>query len=208
MKISKNSILVPSISVTTGIIAYLILSGTFFPSFNPLSGIVEAASYGSFKYVTSMFNYETTEVSYNMEDMYNSTHLYDFSEKRHFGGTEGSLEREIGLYGQSLRWPSGQIIGEGLDIVDMSFTLEAWIYPTSNDSIALAGCETIYPFILKAQNGSMQYQYSGGPSVLYSNQPVGLNAWTHVALTYDAISGTAKWYLKGSEQGSGLVGKN
>ncbi|MFX0069340.1 MAG: LamG domain-containing protein [Candidatus Hodarchaeota archaeon] len=207
MKVLKNSILVPSISVITGLIAYLILSGTFFPSFNPLSGIVEATSYGSFSYVTNMFNYETTEVSYNMEDMYNSTHLYDFSEKGHFGRTEGSLEQEIGLYGQSLRWPSGQIIGEDLDIVDMSFTLEAWIYPASNDPIALAGCETTFPYILKAQNGTMQYQYSGGPSVLYSNQPVGLNAWTHVALVYDAISGIAKWYLNGSEQGSKSIGK-
>ncbi|MFQ6044389.1 MAG: LamG domain-containing protein, partial [Candidatus Poribacteria bacterium] len=106
---------------------------------------------------------------------------------------------------QSLRWPSGQIIGEDLDIVDMSLTLEAWIYPTSNDSIALAGCETIYPFILKAQNGSMQYQYSGGPAVLYSNQSVELNAWTHVALVYDAVSEVAKWYLNGSEQGSKLI---
>jgi len=208
MKIPKKSILVPSISITTGIIAYLILSGTFFLSVNPLSGIVEATSYGSFSYVTKMLNYENSEVSYNMEDMYNLTHLYDFSDKGHFGRKEGSLESEIGLYGQSLRWPGGQIIVEDLDIVDMSFTIEAWIYPTSNDTIALAGCETIYPYILRAQNGSMQYQYSGGPSTLYSNQSVELNIWTHVALVYDAFSGVAKWYLNGSEQGSKLVGMN
>ena len=205
MKILKNSILVPSISITTGIIAYLILSGTFFPSFNPLGGIVDASGYGSFSYVTNMLNYETSEVSYNMEDMYNRTHLYDFSGKGHFGRIEGSLESEIGFYGQSLRWPGGQVLVEDLDIVDMSFTIEAWIYPTSNDSIALTGCETIYPFIFKAQNGSMRYQYSGGPSVLYSNQPVELNAWTHVALVYNASSGVAKWYLNGNEHGSKLI---
>jgi len=207
VKILKNSILVPSISVSAGIIAYLILSGTFFPSFKPLRGMVEATAYGSFGYVTNMLNYETTEVSYNMEDMYNLTHLYDFSDRGHFGRTEGSLESEIGPYGQSLQWPSGQIIGEDLDIVDMRFTLEAWIYPTSSDSLALAGCETIYPYILKAQNGSMQYQYSGGPSVFYSDTSVQLNSWTHVALVYDAVSGVAKWYLNGSEQGSEPVGQ-
>ena len=207
MKMLKSSILVPSISVSAGIIAYLILSGMFFPSFNPLKGIAEATSHGSFRYVVSTLNYETSEVSYNMEDMYNSTHLYDFSDREHFGRKDGGLESEIGVYGQSLRWSSGQIIGEDLDIIDMSFTLEAWIYPTSNDPLALAGCETIYPFILKAQNGSMQYQYSGGPSILYSNQSVELNAWTHVALVYDTVSGIAKWYLNGSEQGSEPVGQ-
>ena len=207
MKKLKSSILVPSISVSTGIIAYLILSGTLFSSFNPLTSIVEATSYGSFRYVTNMLNYETSEVSYNMEDMYNLTHLYDFSVNGHFGRTEGLLESETGLYGQSLQWPGGQIIGEDLDIVDMNFTLEAWIYPTSNDSIALAGCETIHPYILKAQNGSMRYQYSGGTAVVYSNQSVELNAWTHVALVYDDVSGVAKWYLNGSEQGSKPVGK-
>jgi len=203
----KSSILVPSISVSAGIIAYLILSGTFFPSFNPLKGIAEATGHGSFRYVVNMLSYETSEVSYNMEDMYNSTHLYDFSDRGHFGRKDGGLESETGLYGQSLRWPGGQIVGEDLDIVDMSFTLEAWIYPTSNDSLALAGSETIYPFILKAQNGSMQYQYSGGPAVLYSNQTVELNAWTHVALVYDAVSGVAKWYLNGSEQSSKPLGQ-
>lgn len=207
MKRLKSSILVPSISVGTGIIAYLILSGTFFPSFRPLNGIVGATSYGSFSYVTNMLNYETSEVSYNMEDMYDAEHLYDFSGQGHFGKKDFSLESEIGLYGQSLRWSSGQIICEDLDIVDTSFTLEAWIYPTSNDSIALAGCETIYPFIFKAQNGSMRYQYSGGTAIVYSNQSVELNAWTHVALVYDAVSGIAKWYLNGSEQGSEPVGK-
>jgi len=139
MKILKSSILVPSISVSTGVIAYLILSGTFFSGFNPLRGIVEATSYGSFRYVTNMLNYETSEVSYDMEDMHNAMHLYDFSGKGHLGRMEGSLESEIGLYGQSLRWPSGQIIGENLSIVGMSFTLEAWIYPTSNEPLALAG---------------------------------------------------------------------
>jgi hypothetical protein len=204
----KSSILVPSISVSAGVIAYLILSGTLFSGFAPLKGIAEATSHGSFGYVVNTINYETSEVSYNMEDMYNSTHLYDFSDRRHFGRKDGGLESEIGWYGQCLGWQSGQIVGEDLDIIDMSFTLEAWIYPTSSDSLALAGCETIYPFILKAQNGSMQYQYSGGPSVVYSSASVQLNAWTHVALVHDAVSGIAKWYLNGEEQGSEPVSQN
>lgn len=206
MKRLKSSILVPSVSVGASVIAYLILSGTLFPTFNPLNGIVGATSHGSFRYVVNTLYYETSEVSYNMEDMYDTEHLYDFSDKGHFGRLEGSLEPEIGWYGQSLRWKNGEIIGEDLDIVDLSFTLEAWVYPASNDSIALAGCETIFPFILKAQNGSMQYQYSGGQAVVYSNQSVELNAWTHVALSYDVFSGIAKWYLNGSEQGSKPVG--
>jgi len=204
----KSSILVPSVSVSASVIAYLILSGTLFPSFNPLNGIVGATSHGSFRYIVNTLNYETSEVSYNMEDMYDTEHLYDFSDKGHFGRLEGSLAPEIGRYGQCLRWSSGQIIGEDLDIIDMSFTLEAWVYPTSSDFIALAGCETIYPLIFKAQNGSMQYQYDGGTAVVYSNQSVELNAWTHVALSYDNFSGIAKWYLNGSEQGSKPVGRS
>lgn len=206
MKILKSSILVPSISVSAGVIAYLILSGTLFSSFNPISGIVEATSYGSFRYVTNMLNYETSEVSYNMEDMYNSTHLYDFSSNRHFGKNEGSLESAIGFFGQSLRWTSGQIIGEDLNIIDMSFTVEAWIYPTSQDKLSLAAVfETTYPIIWKAENGSIGYQYSGGSAILYSNQSVELNVWTHVALVYDAASSISRWYLNGSEQGSKQV---
>jgi len=206
MKRLRISILVPSVSVSASVIAYLILSGTLFPTFNPLNGIVGATSHGSFRYISNMLYYESSEVSYNMEDMYEVDYLYDFSDKGHFGKLEGSLEPGIGWYGQSLRFLSGQIIGEDLDIVNMSFTLEAWVYPTSSDSIALAGCEIIYPFIIKAQNGSMQYQYDGGSAVFYSNQSVELNAWTHVALSYDYSSSIAKWYLNGSEQGSKLIG--
>ena len=201
----KASVLVLTISVIVGVVAYLVLSGTFIQGFRPLKGIAEATGYDSFTYVTNMF-YETGEISYNMEDMYNSTHLYDFSLKGHFGRKDGSLEFEAGVYGKSLRWPAGQIIGEDLDIKDMSFTIEAWIYPTSEDSINLAGTEVTYPYIQKASNGSMLFQYSGGTAALYSNQTVGLSTWTHVALVYDVVSGVAKWYLDASEQGSKKVG--
>lgn len=206
MKISMRSVLVPSVSVISGFIVYLILSGTVIQNFNPLEDVIEASSYGSFSYVTNILHYETTEVSFNMEDMYNSTHLYDFSLNEHFGRKEGSLEFDTGIYGKSLRWPTGQIIVEDLDIIDMSFTIEAWIYPTTEDPISLAGTGATYPFIRKAGNESMVFQYSGGLAALYSNQTVGLNAWTHVALVYDVVSGVAKWYLNASEQGSKEVG--
>ena len=201
VRMVRSSILIPSASLATGVISFLILSGLFIPSFNPLFGVVEATKSGSFNYLTNVLPYETSEVSYNMEDMFNATHLYDFSPNNHLGKRNGLTEAD-GVYGQSLKWPSGQIVCDDLDIVDMSFTLEAWTYPTSEENIALAGCETVYPFIWKAQNGSMLYQHSGGVSSFYSSQPVGLNAWTHVALVYDAYSGIVKWYLNGSEQGS------
>lgn len=206
LKIPSRSISVPSVSVISGVIVYLILSGTVIQGFNPLKDVVEASSYGSFSYVTSLLLYETTEVSFNMEDTYNSTYLYDFSLNEHFGRKNGSLEFETGIYGKSLRWPTGQIIVEDLDITGMSFTIEAWIYPTSEDVISLVGTEDIYPFIRKEINGSMLFQYSGGVAALYSNQAVVLNAWTHVALVYDVVSGVAKWYLNASEQGSKEVG--
>ena len=206
LKTPSRSILVPSISVISGFIVYLILSGAVIQGFNPFKDVVEASSYGSFSYVTNIIHYETTEVSFNMEDMYNSTYLYDFSLNEHFSRKEGSLEFETGIYGKSLRWPSGQIIVADLDIIDMSFTIETWIYPTSEDFISLAGTEAIYPFIQKASNESMLFQYSGGTAALYSNKTVGLNAWTHVALVYDVVSGVAKWYLNASEQGSKEVG--
>ena len=206
MRIQKGTVLISSISIIAGVFGYLILSGTLIQGFNPLASVVETASYGSFSYLTNMLPYETSEVSYNMDEMYNTTHLYDFSSKKHFGERTSTLRFDIGVYGRSLQWPGGQVVGEDLDIVRMSFTLEAWIYPTSEDFLALAGSEAIFPVIYKATNGSMLYQYSGGLASFYSNQSVNLNAWTHVALVYDAVSGVAKWYLNASEQGSKEVG--
>jgi len=210
MKKPTSSVLVPTISIIAGVISYLILSGALIQGFNPLTGIVEATRYGSFEYITNRVNDETSTVSYNMEDMYNSTHLYDFSEPQYSGRKDGSLKPDIGIYGESLLWESGQIVVEDLDIVDMSFTIEAWIYPTSQNILSLAGAgssATPFPFIWKAENGSMQYQYGGG-AALYSNQTVGVSMWTHVALVYDSFSGVAKWYLNGFEQGSKNVGLN
>ena len=207
MKKPTSSVLVPTISIVTGVISYLILSGALIQGFNPLTGIVEATRYGSFEYMMNRVNDETSTVSYNMEDMYNSTHLLDFSESQYSAKIDGSLKPDYGIYGEALLWESGQIIVRDLDIVDTSFTVEAWIYPTSEDILSLAGVNTTFPFIWKAANGSMQYQYGGG-AAFYSNQTVGINVWTHVALVYDAFIGTAKWYLNGSEQGSKNVGFN
>lgn len=203
----RKSVLVPTTSLVFGIIVYLILSGMFIQNFHPLSGVAEATGSGSFNYVTNTLYYETSEVSYNLEDMYNTTHLYDFSDRKHFSMKSDSLEFATGMYGQSLQWPSGQVVCEDLSIIDMSFTLETWIYPASEGPIALAGTETTYPYIWKDQNGSMLYRYSGGPSYFYSNLSVGLNTWTHIALVYDDGSGVVKWYLNGVEQGSKVIGK-
>jgi hypothetical protein len=207
MKKPTSSVLVPTISIIAGVISYLILSGALIQGFNPLTGIVEATRYGSFEYIANRVNDETSILSYNMEDMYNSTHLYDFSEPQYLGRINGSLNPDIGVYGGSLSWENGQIVVEDLDIVDTSYTIEAWIYPTSQNFVSLAGVETVFPFIGKAANGSMLYQYGGGAN-FYSNQKVELNVWTHVALVYDGFSGVAKWYLNGSEQGSKIVGFN
>ncbi len=206
MKLLRSSVLVPSVSIVAGLVLYFLLSGMFVQGFNPLSSAVESSSYGSFTYLKSEIYNENTEVSLNMEDMYNSTHLYDFSSLGHFGEKTGSMEFDNGIYGRALRWPSGQIAIQDLNIIDASFTVEAWIYPTSSDASALAGSEMVYPYILKNGNGSMVYWWGGGPSSFYSSQSVTLNAWTHVALTYDATSGLAKWYLNGSESGSKNIG--
>lgn len=206
MKKPNSLVLVPSVSVISGLIVYLILSGTLIQGFNPLQDVVNASGNSSFSYVTSQVYYETSEVSFNMEDMYNSTHLYDFSLKEHYGRKEGSVEFETGIYGKSLRWPSGQIALEGLEIKDMSFSIEAWIYPTSENTISLVGTAASYPFVQKVSNGSMLFQYSGGAASLYSTKTVELNSWTHVALVSDFASGVAKWYINGVEQGSKTIG--
>ncbi|MFX1301672.1 MAG: LamG-like jellyroll fold domain-containing protein, partial [Promethearchaeota archaeon] len=174
--------------------------------FNPLTSVVEATSNGSFRYLTNMLPYETTEISYNMDDLEDTTHLYDFSSKNHFGEIDGALKFESGIYGRSFQWPGGRIKGDDLDIVGMSFTIEAWIFPTSADLIVVIGYESVFPIIYKATNGSMLYQYSGGSAAFYSNQSVNINIWTHVALVYDASSSVAKWYLNGLEQGAKQVG--
>lgn len=204
MKKLSSSVLVAFTSVFAGLIVYLLLSGVFIQGFHPLKDVVETTTYGSFTYLVNELYYVSSAISYNMEDIYNFTHLYDFSLNERFGNKTGSLEFESGVYGRSLRWMSGQIVAPDLDIVDISFTVEAWIYPTSEETLALAGCQ-FYPYILKHQNGSMQYQWSGGEAVVYSSQPVKLNAWTHVALVYDAPSGVAKWYLNATEQGSKTI---
>lgn len=148
-----------------------------------------------------------------MEDMYNSTHLNDFSGKNHFGLKSPSLQFESGIYGQALQWPTGQIAVEDLGIVSTSFTLEAWIYPTGEEALTLAGAGISpalpYPHIGKAQNGSMRYSSTGGDAgSLYSSQAVPLNSWTHVALVYDVATGTAKWYLNAVELGSKFMGSD
>lgn len=206
LKKPNRFILVPTISFISGLVVYLILSGTIIQGVNPLQDMLEASSQGSFRYVTNVPYYETTEVSFNMEDMYNSTHLQDFSPKGHFGARQGSLEFEAGMYGECLRWPSGCVIVDGLDIVSMSFTIEAWIYPASNDYMCLVGTESVYPFIARVTNGSMLYQFSGGSALLYSSQIVESNIWTHVALVYDVGSGVAKWYVNALEKGSTVIG--
>jgi len=206
MKKLSSSVLVSALSVSAGLFAYLLLSGVLVQGFNPLAGVVNATKSGSFVYLTYELYNETGAVSYNMEDMYNSTCLYDFTENGRFAEKTGSLEFESGVHGQSLRWLSGQILVQDLDIVDVSFTIETWIYPTSEGSIALAGTEEFFPYILKHENESMVYQWAGGPSSFYSSQPVQLNTWTHVAFVYDAVSGIAKWYLNATEQGSKSIG--
>lgn len=207
MKLLKSSVLVPGISVLAGLVVYIFLSGVFIQGFNPLASVVDVTKYGSFTYLLNEMHYETGVVAYNMENMYNSTHLYDFSVFGHFGRKMGSIEFESGFHGQSLGWQSGQIVVQDLDIIDTSFTVEAWIYPTSERSMALAGTEEVYPYVLKHQNGLMLYQWGGGNLSFYSSQAVQLNAWTHVALVYDLRSGVAKWYFNATEQGSKRVGE-
>ena len=210
MRKSAGLVLVPTASVISGIVVFLVLTGMLVPGFTPLREVIAASSPASFNYVTNLFYYETGELSYNMEDMFDSSHLYDLSGKSHLGLMSPSLQFDAGIYGQALRWPSGQILVEDLGIVGMSFTLQAWVYPSSADPIALAGAGTpsfSYPHITKAQNGSLQYVSTGGAAgSLYSSQPVPLNAWTHVALVYNVTSGTAKWYLNAVEQGSKFMG--
>jgi len=212
MKKPVNSVLVPTASIISGIVVFLLLTGVLVPGFTPLREVVAASSPPSFTFVTNLFYYETSELSYNMEDMFNSTHLCDLSGKNHLGLKSPSLQFDTGIYGQALRWPIGQILVEDLGIVGMSFTFEAWIYPSSAAPVALAGVGVPsfpFPYIARAQNGSMQYLSTGGTAgSLYSNQSVPLNAWTHVALVYDVTSGTATWYLNAVVQGSKYMGSD
>jgi hypothetical protein len=211
MRKYANSVLIPVASIVAGVLVFLILTGILIPSFSPLREVAAASSPASFNFVTNLFYYETSEVSFNMEDMYNSTHLYDFSGKNHFGLKSPSIQFASGIYGQALQWPTGQIVVEDLGIVSMSFTLEAWIYPTTEGGSTLAGAGSSstlpYPYIARDLNGSMRYVSTGGDAgSLYSSQPVPLNSWTHVAMLYDVSTGNAKWYLNAVEQGSKFMG--
>lgn len=78
-------------------------------------------------------------------------------------------------------------------------TLDAWVYPTQySGNMAIIGNDnaTGYWFGLSA-NGKLRFRLN--PSSTYeSNGIVSLNAWTHVAVTYDAEGSALRFFVNGN----------
>lgn len=93
-----------------------------------------------------------------------------------------------------------------LDLPD-ALTVTAWIYPTSlptgGDLYSIVSKDENFEFHL-ASNRRIYWWWGGGSRALYTgNNAVALNAWNHVAITYE--SGAQKIYVNGVEQASASV---
>ena len=78
-------------------------------------------------------------------------------------------------------------------------SLDAWVYPTQySGNMAIIGNDntTGYWFGLSA-NGKLRFKLN--PTSTYeSNGTVGLNGWTHVAVTYDAEGSALRFFINGN----------
>ena len=94
------------------------------------------------------------------------------------------------------------------NIINGDFTIEAWIYPTANNhkTIVAKGhgftanitdyIFGIWDLNVAPGNGKLGLFLSG--EWQFSNSVIGLNKWTHVAVTFDNASDMATFYIDGS----------
>lgn len=205
-----------------GIIAfmvYLLITGAFLSVPLPfLSGWTETTRYSLFEYSTNTY-YETCEMAFNMEDYYNTTHLYDFALNDNHGNETG-LADTSGYFGRALEdYASGWIEYPDLAITGQSYTIMIWIYPTSTVSqrYIITGDHSSERIKINAGNLSIIMQ---GSDYLYTNQTIQTNDWQHLTVVYDYalddglvyINGTCVWHdssMSGTQawNGVGTIGR-
>lgn len=93
-----------------------------------------------------------------------------------------------------------------------SFTLEAWVYATSN-----SGFQSITGNVDNAIGGQYQLFLSDGcpvayvgiaPYVIQSSQPISLNTWHHLASTFDGPTNTLTLFVDGNQVAQNIFSGN
>jgi hypothetical protein len=94
-----------------------------------------------------------------------------------------------------------------------SFTVEAWLYPTSFSTYRCIlqhgnnnGSQPAFTFLLETGTGKPYVAISrsdGGGFGTPTNIALSLNTWSHVAMTFDAASGVISCWVNGVLSGSG-----
>jgi len=199
-----------------GVMSYLFITGAFLSEPIPfLSGLTDSTKYNLFEYTTNAY-YETSEISYNMEDKLNATYLYDFALNDNHGKILNGTEGTEGIYGDCFSSDTTdiEVIEETINVNNEDFTIEMWLYPYSNNVFFFTQNYT-YPIMRTLTNMSVQYQYTGGgANILISNVSLNLNKWNYVAFTYNySAPFTLKWYINDTittvqESGTRSLGTN
>ncbi len=136
-------------------------------------------------------------------------------------GDSSGLQNTGSLVGAT--WSEGKVLGaasfDGVDDYASlgsasclnlrgSLTVAAWVLPNNYGQSGYArilhkGTDTTgYSVHLDSANGSLAYAAYGADVVRSNTQVITLNAWQHVAVTYDAAAGVVKFYVNGLAAGT------
>ncbi|HEY9174094.1 MAG TPA: LamG domain-containing protein, partial [Verrucomicrobiae bacterium] len=137
------------------------------------------------------------------------------------GSLNGSAGFTNGMAGQCFRFNGGtdavMLAPNALNQAFASVTFEAWVYPTQNGhnsgndyGLTIFSTTDDHGLALRVKDGYLQpdLRLTGGDlKPVFTQRPVPLNQWSHVAFTYDGsqVRGYLNGQLLGSQAASGTV---